>query len=311
MSPHKERRRPHKVKAKATPEMPAAADMPIFLRKLGVRPRKSLGQHFLVDEMLLGDIATAAVQDPAVPVLEIGAGPGGLTQELLKRAQTVVSVEIDEDLSALTRARLTPEHPGLQVIAADILQFEPVELLAEAGTQPPYVAVGNLPYYITQPIVRMLLETAVPPDRIVVLVQREVALRMVGGPGRESLLSMSIKLYGEPKLLFDVPATAFWPPPKVRSAVVSIDRFAQPELGLQPGEIAAFFMLVRAGFAQPRKQLHNILVDESGYERGAIVAVLEEAGIDPVARPQHLALEDWGRLFRAFIAAFPEALDVE
>jgi 16S rRNA (adenine1518-N6/adenine1519-N6)-dimethyltransferase len=285
---------------------------PEYLRRLGVHPRKALGQHFLVDEFLLGDIAAAAVQDPSTLVLEIGAGPGGLTEELLKHAERVVAIEIDEELAAITRARLSV-HPGLHVLSADILQFAPVELLAESGVEPPhvpYVAVGNLPYYITQPIVRMLLEADPAPERIVVLVQREVALRMVGGPGRESLLSTSIRMYGEPRLLFPVPRQAFWPPPKVQSAVVAIDRFDRPALDLTRGEIEAFFHVVRAGFAQPRKQLHNSLTDESGLPREAIVELIESCGLDPAVRPQHLTIEDWGRLYRGFQERFPGELDV-
>jgi 16S rRNA (adenine1518-N6/adenine1519-N6)-dimethyltransferase len=285
---------------------------PEYLKRLGVHPRKALGQNFLVDDFLLTDIAAAAVRNRSVPVIEIGAGPGGLTEELVKRADTVVAIEIDEDLSALTRARLA-EYPGLHVLAADFMEFEPVELLEESGAPGPlvpYVAVGNLPYYITQPIIRKLLECAVPPDRIVVLVQREVAHRMVGGPGKESLLSISIKMYGEPRFLFDVPREAFWPPPKVQSAVVEIERFPRPALDLTRGEITAFFHLVRAGFAQPRKQLHNSLVDESGLPRDQVLAMIEACGIDPVARPQHLSLKDWGRLFQEFMARFPGELDV-
>lgn len=298
--------RRHPLRAKGAESVP---EPPEYLRRLGVRPRKALGQHFLVDEFLLGDIADAAVRDPSVPVLEIGAGPGGLTEELAKRAQTVVAVELDEDLSALTRARLA-RYPGLHVLAADVMQFEPAELLAEAGAGAPYVAVGNLPYYITQPILRKLLEAAVPPERIVILIQREVAQRIAGGPGRESLLSMSVKLYGAPRILFDVPARAFWPPPKVQSAVLEVERFERPALDLTPGQIEAFFHIVRAGFAQPRKQLHNSLVEESGLPRDAIVAMLEDAGVDPVARPQHLGLADWGRVYHAFQRHFPGELDV-
>lgn len=285
---------------------------PEYLRRLGVRPRKALGQHFLVDEFLLGDIADAAVRDPDVLVLEIGAGPGGLTQELARHAKQVVAVELDEELTALTRARLG-EYEGLRMLAADILAFEPIELLEESGAEPPlvpYVAVGNLPYYITQPIVRKLLEADPAPERIVILVQREVALRMVGGEGRESLLSISIKLYGKPRLLLQVPRTAFWPPPEVQSAVVEIERYERPALDLTRGQIEAFFHIVRAGFAQPRKQIHNSLVDESGIAREEILAMLEDAGIDPVARPQHLSLQDWGRMYHAFMAHFPDALDV-
>lgn len=283
---------------------------PESLRRLGVHPRKALGQHFLVDEFLLGDIAAAAVRDRSIPVLEIGAGPGGLTEELAKRADTVVAIELDEELSSLTRTRLA-EYPGLHVLAADVLEFEPVELLSEVGVEPPFVAVGNLPYYITQPIVRKLLEAEQPPERIVVLVQREVALRMAGGPGRESLLSISIKVYGAPRVLFDVPARAFWPPPKVESAVIEIERFPRPAVSLSPAEIQAFFHLVRAGFAQPRKQLHNSMVDESGLPQREILALCEETGIDPAARPQHLSLADWERLYHAFQRRFPGQLSVD
>ena len=285
---------------------------PEYLKRLGIRPRKALGQHFLVDEFLLGDIADAAVRDPEVPVLEIGAGPGGLTEELAKRAKQVVAIELDEELAGSTRERLH-QYEGLHLLAADVLDFEPIELLEESGAHAPlvpYVAVGNLPYYITQPIVRKLLEADPAPDRIVILVQREVALRMAGGEGKESLLSISIKLYGEPRVLFPVPKQAFWPPPKVQSAVIEIERFDRPALDLTPGQIEAFFHIVRAGFAQPRKQLHNSLVDESGLPHEGIIAMLEDAGIDPVARPQHLSLHDWERMFHAFMARFPGELDV-
>jgi len=284
-------------------------DPPEYIRRLGIHPRKALGQHFLVDEFLLGDIASAAVRDPAMTVLEIGAGPGGLTEELVKRADTVVAVEIDEDLASLTRTRLA-EYQGLHMVAADVMEFEPAELLAEAGVSPPFVAVGNLPYYITQPIVRKLLGADPSPERIVILIQREVALRMVGGPGKESLLSMSIKVYGEPRLLFHVPSRAFWPPPKVQSAVIEIERFEKPAVDLTPDEIEAFFHIVRAGFAQPRKQLHNSMVDESGLPKDEILAMCIDAGIDPVARPQHLTLQDWERLYHAFQSRFPGQLNV-
>ncbi|MCA9848366.1 MAG: ribosomal RNA small subunit methyltransferase A [Dehalococcoidia bacterium] len=306
------RRNPAKARQRAKAAREELPEPPEYLKRLGVRPRKALGQHFLVDEFLLGDIADAAVRDADVPVLEIGAGPGGLTEELAKRAKQVVAIELDEELAALTRERLR-EHTGLHLLAADVLDFEPIELLQESGAEPPlvpYVAVGNLPYYITQPIVRKLLESDPAPQRIVILIQREVALRMVGGEGKESLLSISIKLYGEPRLLFPVPRQAFWPPPQVQSAVVEIERFERPALDLTAGEIEAFFHIVRAGFAQPRKQIHNSLVDESGLPRDEILAMLDDARIEPAARPQHLSLQDWERMFRAFMARFPGELDV-
>src|SRR5690606_9917084 len=170
------------------------------------------------------------------------------------------------------------------VLAADILHFEPIELLEEAGAAPPYVAVGNLPFYITQPIVRRLLAADPAPERLIVMVQREVARRMVGGEGHESMLSMSIKLHGTPRHLFDVPADAFWPQPKVQSAVVAIDRHPTPAVDLPREELEVFLHLVRAGFASPRKQLHNALPAELGLPNEAVTEMLEAAGLDPAAR---------------------------
>ena len=283
--------------------------MPVYLRRLGIAPRKALGQHFLVDEFILSAIADAAALTSDDVVLEIGAGPGGLTEELAKRGATVVAVEIDEELAGSTRERLAA-YDRLHVLAADILDFAPGELLEEASVQPPYVAVGNLPYYITQPIVRRLLESEPAPTRIVVLVQREVAHRMVGGPGHESLLSLSVKVYGVPRLLFDVPATAFWPQPKVQSAVVEITRLDHPAIDLSPDELAVFFHMLRAGFAQPRKQIHNVFPEELGLEPPQVREVLDAAGIDPVARAQHLDLADWERLYRMFKELYPQGLEM-
>ena len=282
---------------------------PEALRKLGVTPRKSLGQHFLIDELVLGDIADACAVGPADTVLEIGAGPGGLTAELAKRAGRVVAVELDEELATLARRR-TADVPGVCVLAADVLDFTPGELLAECDAAGPYVAVGNLPYYITQPVVRRLLEADPGPTRIVILVQREVARRMVGGTGRESLLSMSIKCYGTPAAVFDVPPSAFWPPPKVQSALVRIERLPENAAGLPRERLPRFFQLLRMGYTEPRKQLHNVLRVALGIPDAAMHPLLVAAGIGPEQRAQHLQLADWRRLFDVLERGHPRALDV-
>ena len=282
-----------------------------MLRRLGVTPRKALGQHFLVDELLLSDIADACRLGPDDTVLEIGAGPGGLTEELARRAGRVVAVELDEELAALTRGRIGAAYPGLCIVAADVLDFTPGELLEECGAAPPYVATGNLPYYITQQVVRRLLEADPAPHRIVVLVQREVAHRMVGGPGQESLLSMTIKTRGVPELLVEVPSSAFWPAPKVQSAAVRIERLPEPAAGLAEEQVPRFFNLLRAGFSEPRRQLHNVLRGALGVGDEGIARLLDEAGVDRALRAQHLALEDWRRLFDAVERDYPRALDAE
>ena len=311
MSPRKRssvasRRRPSVPKAKR-PKAPIP-DPPEYLRRLGVQPRKSLGQHFLIDQFILADIARACCPNGGETVLEIGAGPGGLTEELANLAGRVVAVELDEDLAASTRERLK-RFDHLEIIAADVMDFEPDELLAEGNAAPPYTACGNLPYYITQPIVRRMLEAQPGPERVVVLVQREVAQRIAGGPGQESLLSISVKVYGAPRVLFAVPHTAFWPPPKVQSAVIAIEKFTKPALDLPGEEIELFFHLVRAGFAQPRKQLHNVLTDEFTLERAPVLVILAEAGIEAMARAQHLQVADWERLYGIIKGRHPALLE--
>lgn len=285
---------------------------PEYLRRLGVTPYKALGQHFLVDEFILSDIATACELDPQSTILEVGAGPGGLTEELARYAGQVVAVELDEELAGIARRRLSG-NPTVCVLAADILEFTPEELLRECGAEPPYVACGNLPYYITQPTVRRLLESVIPPERIVVMVQREVARRMVGGPGRESLLSMSIRCYGLAESLFDVPATAFWPVPKVQSSVIRIvptsTSLATGPFSMSTELLNRFFKLLRAGFSEPRKQLHNALRSALGISRDDVAALLEVAGIDPILRAQHLSIEDWRRLYDAVEVRQPDTLD--
>ena len=294
---------PGRSRHRARPE-----DPPDFLRRLGVSPRKALGQHFLTDELLLARIADACELAADETVIEVGVGPGGLTRELVERTSSVVGVEIDEELAAIARLQL--EGSGACIVAADVLDVSAAELLEECGAEPPYVMTGNLPYYITQPVVRRFLESDPAPRRLVVMVQREVARRMIGGPGKESVLSLSIGAYGVPELLFDVPSSAFWPEPDVQSAVVRIDRRPAPAVSLPPEQLARFFVLVRAGFAEPRKQLHNGLRSALDLTREQTHAVLGASGIDPERRPQHLDLDDWQRLYARVEATHPKALDL-
>ena len=302
-----------RARRQAQPERP-----PEFLRRLGLAPRRELGQHFLVDELLLTRIADACEAEPGETVIEVGAGPGGLTRELVMRAERVIAVEIDEELASLARRQLADlrDLDGARgeacVVAADVLEVTPAELLAECGAAPdaPYVMAGNLPYYITQPVIRRFLEAEPGPRRLVVLVQREVARRIVGGAGRASVLSLAVETYGVAELLFDVPSSAFWPEPKVQSAVIRIERLARPAVDLPAAELARFFVLLRAGFAEPRKQIHNGLRSALDLSPGEVNALLKAAGIDPVLRPQHVDLGGWQRLYAATEAGHPTALDV-
>lgn len=284
-------------------------EIPAALRRAGLRPRSALGQNFLVDELALASIADAALVGPGDTVLEVGAGPGGLTAELVARVEPagrVVAVELDEELADLARRRVPSGR--LEVLAANVLDFEAEELLAEAGAAPPYVAVGNLPYYITQPVLRRLLEAEEPPLRIVVLVQRELAHRILGGRRRESLLSLVTRLYGEAEVVLELPPSAFWPQPRVHSALIRVERSPQPVLPLPAGEREALVALLRAGFSAPRKQLHNVLPQALGLPADVIREALDETAIEPSLRAQHLALADWERLLRLLLGRHPRAL---
>jgi 16S rRNA (adenine1518-N6/adenine1519-N6)-dimethyltransferase len=268
-------------------------------------PRKALGQHFLHDDWVLDRIVSEGGFHPGETVLEVGGGTGELTERLAAVAGRLISVELDEALCRHLRARMAP-YPACTVVCADVLDHAPAALLAEGGAAPPYVVAGNIPYYITAPILRHFLTAQPRPYRMVLLMQREVAERIAAGPGRMSLLGVSVQLYGTVQVLFRVPAAAFTPPPKVESAVVRIDVRPQPVIALANEE--RFFEVVRAGFRNPRKQLHNSLAQGLWLPPGTAPALLDVAGIDPLRRAQTLSLEEWERLARAF-DAFKRSLD--
>jgi len=261
------------------------------------RPRKRLGQHFLTDRRILQRILAAARLSPSDTVVEVGAGRGILTQGLAQAAGRVIAVEIDEALYEQIRLRLA-SYSNVAIVCGDILALPPEELLSRAGATPPYVVVANLPYYIASAVLRRFLEARAPPQRLIVMVQAEVAESMAAEPGRMSLLSVATQFYARARILFYVPPRAFRPPPKVRSAVVQLDVRPQPAVAVDDRE--AFFRLVRAGFAAPRKQLRNVLVLGLSLEPPAAEALLAAAAIDPQRRAQTLAIDEWARLYEAW-----------
>lgn len=276
-------------------------DIKALLRKFELRPRKRLGQNFLTDRHVLKQILATAEIGTEDTVLEIGAGLGILTQALAERAQRVVAVEVDEELVAVLRVRLE-SLPNVEVVLGDILARDISNLMREGRTLEvaPYKVVANIPYYITSAVLRHILEASVRPQLIVLMVQKEVAQRIVAAPGQMSLLAVSVQFYGLPRLVARVPAGAFYPAPKVDSAIVRIDPHRQ--LPVKDSEIAAFFKIVRAGFAQRRKQLRNALVHGLSVPREEVRKAMGRAGIDERRRAQSLSLVDWLALYRALSA---------
>ncbi|MFO7172851.1 MAG: 16S rRNA (adenine(1518)-N(6)/adenine(1519)-N(6))-dimethyltransferase RsmA [Bacillota bacterium] len=276
-----------------------------LLERHGLRPQHRLGQNFLVDRGTLAKILAAVAPAEAPLILEIGPGPGILTAALAEAAPRVLAVEIDRGMVALLRETLG-HLPNVEVIHGDALKVDLRSLLAER-LQPGQKArvAANLPYYITSPLLFRLLEEDLPLDRIVVMVQREVALRMVAAPGSREYgaLSVAVQYHTVPRVVARVSRGAFWPPPEVDSAVVALEVREQPAVSV-PRRL--FFAVVRAAFQQRRKTLANALAGGLGLERAWVEERVAAAGIDPSRRGETLSLEEFAAVARAL---GPAALD--
>lgn len=253
--------------------------------------KKSLGQHWLNDEASLDAMLNAADIQPADTVLEIGPGPGALTEKLVARAAQVVAVEFDEALARELPTRVPAEN--LQVIQQDILRFDVSQL--PAG----YKVAANIPYYLTSNLLRVLCESGNPFAKASLLIQKEVAERVCAKPGQMSMLSVSVQFYCEVRLDQLVPAEYFTPPPKVDSQILALTFRKQP---LYPDvRPKVFFRIVKAGFAQRRKTLLNSLSGGLHLSRSDTEALLASAHIAPTTRAQALSLDQWHELYLRYV----------
>jgi 16S rRNA (adenine1518-N6/adenine1519-N6)-dimethyltransferase len=253
------------------------------------RPRKRFGQHFLRDRTVLSRIASALGLTGGETVLEIGPGRGALTDLLADAARRLVAIEIDRDLAALLRQRYAA-RPSVEILEADVLE---VDLGQLAGG--PYVLAGNVPYYITTPIIFHALRPP-RPERAVYLVQREVAERIVAPPGSKEYgaLSVNVQGFAHAEVLFRVPPGAFTPPPQVDSAVIRVTPRTDPVVPVELEERYRSFVL--AAFGLRRKQMRRVLRTAAALPVGDAERVLAVASIDPEARPEMLDPEAFARL---------------
>ncbi len=254
--------------------------------------RKSLGQHFLTDKRILGRIADALRLTGAETVVEIGPGRGALTDILAERAGRLVAIEYDRALAELLRRRYA-KRGNVIIAEADVLEVSLGELAAG-----PYVLAGNVPYYITTPI---LFHALTPPraERAVYLVQKEVADRLSAEPGSKEYgaLTVNVAAVARAETLFKVPAGAFSPPPKVESAVVRITPLSTPLI--TPEKERPYRVLVQGAFGLRRKQMRRVIRTLSALEAAAADDILERAGIDPEARPETLTPAQFAALLGA------------
>jgi 16S rRNA (adenine1518-N6/adenine1519-N6)-dimethyltransferase len=270
---------------KEIPQLNAAA----LLKRYGLHAHKGLGQNFLQDAQALETIVAAAEIRPADVVLEVGPGLGSLTRYLAVAAKEVVAVELDESLIPPLKAVLAP-YPNVRLIHGDILALSPQELRLERD----YLVTANIPYYITSAVIRHLLENEPRPRRLVLTVQKEVAQRICAKPGDLSLLALSVQVYGKPRIAAHIPAAAFYPAPKVDSAVLCVDIY--PAALIREAMLDTFFKLIKAGFSQKRKMLRNSLSSGLHISPSDASSLLTRADIDPQRRAETLSIEEWEKL---------------
>jgi 16S rRNA (adenine1518-N6/adenine1519-N6)-dimethyltransferase len=284
------------------------------LREAGLRPRHGLSQNFLADVDVLEGILAEAAPTPGRRVLEIGPGLGILTGGLLAAGAAVTAVELDRGLAARLRAQHAdavarggggelgePAAGSLRLIEGDALDQDLTGLLVR-----PYDVVANLPYHITSPILHALLGGASPPERAVLMVQREVAERIAAAPGAMSYLSVFVQYHARVRIAFLVPPDAFEPEPAVESAVVVIEPRLPGSGPLSAQDEDELWRLVQAAFRERRKMLHNVLVRQLSLPAGRVDRALASAGIAPDRRPQTLAVAEWLALRDALGAIAPD-----
>ena len=270
------------------------AELRRSLRDLGLRPKKSLGQHFLVDVDVLQSILEASDLSAQDIVVEVGPGLGVLTKEIAQRVQKVVAVEADGKLASALR-EILPPFSNASVVHADILQTDPAILLRREGSQPPaYKVIADLPYYITSAVLRHFLESSAKPCCMVVMVQKEVGEAIVAEPGSMSLLAVSVQLYGKPVIIEHVSSKSFYPSPKVDSVILRIDLYEHQ--AVEVPSVEGFFEVVKAGFSAPRKQLRNALAQGLRLAPSDAAVLLDEVGIDSRRRAESLSLSEWAEL---------------
>lgn len=260
--------------------------------KLNVIPKKSLGQNFLNSERVVSKISETTEATIKDTILEIGPGLGALTEKFLALPGKVVAIEKDTELFEILTEKFKKEikNKKLSLINKDIIDFDPKELKKTGSAD--YIIAANIPYNITGLIIRKFLSEDFQPKKMILLIQNEVATRILARDGKESLLSISVKVYGVPKLVTKVARGNFNPVPRVDSAVIKIEHISREKFVTKKFE-ELFFTIIHAGFAHKRKVLIKNLIDEQLGNRELFEKIFAERKLKTTVRSEELTVDDW------------------
>lgn len=263
-----------------------------LLKREKLWAQKKLGQNFLVNPAVLEQIVKAADLKPSDFVLEIGPGPGILTEQLAKRANSVTAIELDRSIIPVLQKNLGDAR-NVEIIHADALKT----------TLPTheYKVVANIPYYITSPLLNHFLQPRKPdelrPSLLVLLVQKEVAQKICARDGDHSVLSLQVQVFGKPSMVCSVGKGSFFPQPKVDSAVIRIETYPEPRVS----DVGLFFRMIKGAFGQKRKKLSNTLPNALNLKPADTAEFFRTSGVSPDARPQNVSLDEWNALIQAYV----------
>ena len=263
-------------------------------KRFDIKMSKKLGQNFLIKRGIVDEIVHAAELTPGEPVLEVGPGIGTLTQGLAQSGADVTAIELDRRLLEVLDTTLA-SYDNVRIIHGDVLKLDAPSIM----NHKPFKVVANLPYYITTPIIMSLLESKLPIERLVVMVQKEVALRMVAKPGTKDYgaLSVAVQYYTEPDIVLDVPPKSFLPAPAVTSSVIRCVLRDKPPVDVIDEKL--FFRVVKAGFAQRRKTFANTM-KTTGLSKDRIEELLAKAHIDGQRRGETFTLQEFADVANAW-----------
>ena len=263
-------------------------------KRFDIKMSKKLGQNFLIKRGIVDEIVHAAELTPGEPVLEVGPGIGTLTQGLAQSGADVTAIELDRRLLEVLDTTLA-SYDNVRIIHGDVLKLDVPSIM----NHKPFKVVANLPYYITTPIIMSLLESKLPIERLVVMVQKEVALRMVAKPGTKDYgaLSEAVQYYTEPDIVLDVPPKSFLPAPAVTSSVIRCVLRDKPPVDVIDEKL--FFRVVKAGFAQRRKTFSNTM-KTTGLSKDRIEELLAKANIDGQRRGETFTLQEFADVANAW-----------